>query len=148
MGEFSLDRSRTTPVVLISGGVGITPMVSMLASLVAQKSKRRIAFVHACRNGRVHAFGQWLDAIAAKHPNVSRTVFYEKTHADDRLGSDFDFAGRMDFARIADQAVLPDADYYLCGPVPFMRAQQEALIAAGVQKARVRTEIYGSGEME
>ena len=147
MGVFKLDRTKTTPVVLVSGGVGITPMVSMLASLVAQNSTRQIAFVHACRDGRVHAFRDWLDAIAAKHANVSRTVFYEKTHADDRLGSDFDFTGRLDFAKIADQAVLPDADYYLCGPLPFMRAQQDALIAAGVSKTRVRTEIYGSGEM-
>jgi len=148
MGEFTLDVAKTTPVVLISGGVGITPMVSMLTSLTAQNSKRKISFVHACRDGRTHAFGRWLDAIVAKHPNVSRTVFYEKTHADDRPGTDFDFAGRLDFARIADKTLLPDADYYLCGPVPFMRAQQEALVAAGVSKARVRTEIYESGELE
>ncbi|MEA3127513.1 MAG: nitric oxide dioxygenase [Caballeronia sp.] len=147
MGEFTLDRNKTTPVVLISGGVGITPMVSMLASLTAQNSTRQISFVHACRNGRTHAFGRWLDTIVAKHPNVSRTVFYENTHADDRPGTDFDFTGRLDFARIADKTVLPDADYYLCGPVPFMRAQQDALTAAGVSKARVRTEVYGSGEM-
>jgi nitric oxide dioxygenase len=115
--------------------------------LTAQNSARRISFVHACRNGRTHAFGRWLDAIVAKHPNVSRIVFYEKTHADDRLGTDFDFTGRLDFARIADKTVLPDADYYLCGPVPFMRAQQDALMAAGVSKARVRTEIYGSGDI-
>jgi nitric oxide dioxygenase len=147
MGEFTLDRSKTTPVVLISGGVGITPMVSMLASIAAQDSTRRVAFVHACRHGRVHAFRRWVDEIAARHRNVSRMVFYETAGADDRLDRDFDFTGRLDYAKIVDKALLPDADYYLCGPVPFMKAQQASLLGAGVDMKRIRTEVFGSGEL-
>ncbi len=145
MGEFRLDLDKTTPVVLVSGGVGLTPMMSMISTLVAAESPRRIAFVHACRNARVHAFKRWLAEAMATHANVSRAVFYEEVSETDREGVDYDFAGRVDFSRIADQAILPDADYYLCGPVPFMQQQREALIALGVDATRIHTEVFGSG---
>ena len=145
MGEFRLDLDKTTPVVLVSGGVGLTPMMSMISTLVAAESPRRIAFVHACRNARVHAFKRWLAEAMATHANVSRAVFYEEVSETDREGVDYDFAGRIDFSRIADQAILPDADYYLCGPVPFMQQQREALIALGVDATRIHTEVFGSG---
>ncbi|GLU30689.1 NO-inducible flavohemoprotein [Trinickia caryophylli] len=145
MGEFCLDLDKTTPVVLVSGGVGITPMMSMLSTLIAQGSQRRVSFVHACRNGRVHAFKDWLAKTVAAHANVSRAVFYEEVGEGDREGVDYDFTGRIDFARIAGQAVLPDADYYLCGPIPFMQQQREALIGLGVDAARIHTEVFGSG---
>lgn len=145
MGEFCLDREKATPVVLVSGGVGITPTMSMLSTLVAEGSQRRVAFVHACRNGRVHAFRQWLADTVAKHANVSRAVFYEEVSPADQHGIDYDFVGRIDFASLRDQAVLPDADYYLCGPIPFMEQQCDALVALGVDPARVHTEVFGSG---
>ncbi|PMS34474.1 nitric oxide dioxygenase [Trinickia symbiotica] len=145
MGDFCLDRTKTTPVVLVSGGVGITPMMSMLSSLVAEGSTRRVAFVHACRNGRVHAFKTWLADTVAKHSNVARAVFYEDVTDADRAGIDYDFTGRIDFALIAEQALLPDADYYLCGPIPFMQFQRDALIGLGVDAARIHTEVFGSG---
>ena len=148
MGEFTLDRAKTTPVVLISGGVGITPMVSMLASLAGEGSARPVAFVHACRHGRVHAFRQWVNEIVAARPNVSRTVFYEAAGGEDRQGVDFDLVGRMDLSKVAGKVLLPDADYYVCGPVEFMRAQQQALIASGVDAARIHTEVFGSGGLE
>jgi nitric oxide dioxygenase len=145
MGEFRLDLEKTTPVVLVSGGVGVTPMMSMISTLVAAASPRRIAFVHACRNGRVHAFKRWLAQTMATHANVSRAVFYEEVSETDREGVDYDLTGRIDFSRVAHRAILPDADYYLCGPVPFMQQQREALIALGVDAARIHTEVFGSG---
>jgi nitric oxide dioxygenase len=148
MGDFTLDRKKTTPVVLMSGGVGVTPMTSMLATLLADRSERSVTFVHACRNGRVHAFRQWLNDRVAAHPNVSRAVFYETVGADDRAGADYDFEGRLDVAKIAGKVLVPDADYYICGPVPFMRAQCEALAASGVEATRIHTEVFGSGAVE
>lgn len=147
MGEFRLDRTKSTPVVLVSGGVGITPMMSMLSTLTAEGSTRRVAFVHACRNGRVHAFKEWLAETVATHVNVSRAVFYENVEAADRQGGDYDFEGRIDFSRIAAQAVLPDADYYLCGPMAFMEAQRDSLVALGVDPARIHSEVFGSGAL-
>ncbi|WP_028226565.1 NO-inducible flavohemoprotein [Paraburkholderia ferrariae] len=145
MGEFTLDRGKTTPVVLMSGGVGITPMVSMLATLLAARSERAVTFVHACRDARVHAFRDWLRRTAAEHPNLKHAVFYERVDASDRAGIDYDFEGRIDIGRIEEAVLLPDADYYLCGPVAFMREQRDALLARGVDEARIHTEIFGSG---
>jgi nitric oxide dioxygenase len=148
MGEFKLDRTKRAPVVLISGGVGITPMASMLATLMAERSERQVTFVHACRNGRVHAFRDWLRRSAAEYPNLKRAVFYEAVNAEDRVGADYDFEGRADIARIEADVMLPDADYYICGPVAFMRAQREALVARGVGPERIHTEIFGSGMLD
>ena len=148
MGEFTLDRTKTTPVVLISGGVGITPMASMLSTLIAERSNRQVTFAHACRNGRVHAFRDWLRDEASRYPKLKRAVFYEQVDPADRAGVDYDYEGRLDIARIADDVLLPDADYYVCGPVAFMREQTAALAARGVDPARIHTEIFGSGMMD
>jgi len=148
MGDFTLDRKKTTPVVLMSGGVGVTPMTSMLSTLLADGSERSVTFVHACRNGRVHAFREWLDETAASHANVKRVVFYEAVDASDRHGIDYDFEGRLDVTKIADRVIALDADYYICGPVPFMRAQRDALVALGVEPACIHTEVFGSGAVE
>lgn len=145
MGEFTLDRAKDTPVVLMSGGVGITPMASMLATLIVAKSARPVTFVHACRNASVHAFRDWLHEVADKHPDFRRAVFYETANASDRAGVDYDFEGRLDIGRIEEAVLLPDADYYLCGPVAFMREQLDALVARGVDPQRIHTEIFGSG---
>lgn len=148
MGDFTLERKKSTPVVLMSGGVGITPMTSMLSTLLADGSERSVSFVHACRNGRVHAFREWLSETVAAHPNVKRVVFYEAVEAADRQGVDYDFEGRLDVAKIADRVIVPDADYYICGPVPFMRAQRDALTTLGVEPSRIHTEVFGSGAVE
>ena len=148
MGDFTLDRKKITPVVLMSGGVGVTPMTSMLSTLLADGSERSVTFVHACRNGRVHAFREWLDDTAASHANVKRVVFYEAVDASDRHGIDYDFEGRLDVTKIADRVIALDADYYICGPVPFMRAQRDALVALGVEPTHIHTEVFGSGAVE
>ncbi|HYS66514.1 MAG TPA: nitric oxide dioxygenase, partial [Paraburkholderia sp.] len=66
----------------------------------------------------------------------------------DRAGFDYDFEGRLDLTKIADKAIVPNADYYICGPVPFMRAQCDALAALGVNAARIHTEVFGSGVVQ
>jgi nitric oxide dioxygenase len=148
MGEFKLDRNKNTPVVLMSGGVGITPMASMLATLMAERNARPVTFVHACRNGRVHAFRDWLRGVAKEHPNLRHAVFYEDAGANDRTGIDYDHVGRLDIGKIEEAVLLPDAEYYLCGPVAFMREQREALVARGVDPQRIHTEIFGSGMLD
>ncbi|WP_025098501.1 NO-inducible flavohemoprotein [Burkholderia sp. A1] len=147
MGDFTLAREAATPVVLISGGVGITPMVSMASALSEAGSQRRIHFLHACRSGRVHAFRDWLNVLVARHPNATRQVVYELVGPDDQPGVDHDREGRLT-PELLRAAILPDADYYLCGPVAFMTAQRDALVALGVAPERVHTEIFGSGAIE
>ncbi|MCD0504339.1 NO-inducible flavohemoprotein [Bordetella petrii] len=144
-GDFTLDVKRAAPVVLLSGGVGLTPMVSMLNHLVEKGDARQIRFVHACRDRSVHAMKSHVNALVAGRPNVRKVVYYETVAADDQPGHDYDFAGRMDLHSIRDVAVLPDADYYLCGPLPFMDAQRRALADLGVAAERIHAEVFGTG---
>ena len=144
-GDFTLDVQGESPVVLLSGGVGLTPMVSMLNHLVARDDGRQIRFVHACRDRSVHAMKKHVNEVAASRPNVRKVVYYETVSAEDQPGVDYDYAGRMDLQAIREVAVLPDADYYLCGPLPFMSAQRQALTTLGVAPERIHAEVFGTG---
>jgi nitric oxide dioxygenase len=141
-GNFYIDVNATTPVVLISGGVGLTPMISML-NRVLQSPGRDIVFVHGARNSAVHAMKDHLRQAAAQHPNFKTFIFYDQPLPQDQLGRDFDYLGFVDIDLIADKIMLPDADYYICGPIPFMRAQHDALIARGIKEPRVHYEVFG-----
>jgi nitric oxide dioxygenase len=141
-GNFFIDVNATTPVVLISGGVGLTPMISML-NRVLQSPGREIVFVHGARNSAVHAMKEHLRQAAAQHPNFKTYIFYSEPLPQDQQGQDFDYPGFVDIDVIADQVLLPDADYYICGPVPFMRIQHDQLILRGIKEPRVHYEVFG-----
>ncbi len=145
MGDYFLHEDRDTPVVLISAGVGLTPKLSMLEHLTAQNSVRQIRFLHACRHGGVHAFKQRVRELVQIHPQVKSTVYYENPRADDRKSVDYDYAGRLDLSKIANDVILPHADYYVCGPRPFMQAQVASLKSLGVDGSRIHKEAFGSG---
>jgi nitric oxide dioxygenase len=132
MGDFFLHEDRNTPVVLISAGVGVTPMLAMLEHLINQGSTRQIRFIHACRHGGVHAFKPLIASLAEQNLNVQVVIFYETPRDDDVAGIDYHQAGRIDMGSIGRSFVPPDADFYLCGPLPFMQAHRESLMAQGV----------------
>jgi nitric oxide dioxygenase len=141
-GTFYIDVNASTPVVLISGGVGLTPMISML-NRVLQSAGRDVVFVHGARNSAVHAMKEHLRHTAEQHPNFKTISFYNEPLPEDRQGTDFDYPGLVDIRLIADAILLPDADYYVCGPIPFMRMQHDALVAAGIKEARIHYEVFG-----
>lgn len=143
-GDFVLSNDRESPLVLISGGVGLTPMVSMLNQVVAAQPQRKVVFVHGTRHRGVHALNDHVRELADRHKQVSVRVFYEQANDDDRAGHHYDHIGRVDLAAIGDELSLPDADYYVCGPVPFMQAQIKALKAAGIGESRIHYEVFGS----
>ena len=144
-GDFYLREEGNAPVVLLSGGVGLTPMVSILNHLVGLNDERQIRFVHGCRNNSVHAMRDHVNSIAAERANVRKAVFYEEVGHGDQPGRDYDYAGRVDLNAIRDEVIVPGADYYLCGPAGFMRAQREALTGLGVPADRIHAEAFGSG---
>ncbi|MBB1626981.1 NO-inducible flavohemoprotein [Achromobacter sp. UMC71] len=144
-GDFHLREDNAAPVVLLSGGVGLTPMVAILNHLVATDDPRQIRFVHGCRDSAAHAMKDHVNAVAQARGNVRKAVFYEAVASGDRPGQDYDYAGRVDLRVIRDQAIVPGADYYLCGPAGFMRAQREALLELGVAADRIHAEAFGSG---
>ncbi|MCB5195483.1 NO-inducible flavohemoprotein [Deefgea salmonis] len=139
-GDFVLHTERSGPVVLMSGGVGITPMMAMLQHLHATGSARQVSLIHACRNPEVHAFKQQVQQLTAAKANFAATVFYDQ--ADPAASHHL---GPIDLAKLADRVILPDADYYLCGPLAFMQAQIKSLQALGVQSERIHAEAFGTG---
>lgn len=146
MGDFTLDIDATTPVVLISGGVGLTPMLSMLTTLVEQaQSQRKISFIHAARNLETHAMRTYLQEVARKNADRLRcSVWYEEPQKGGVQGVDFHHAGRIQLETERAQVLLPNADYYLCGPVPFMTDMEKQLKAMGVSQDKIHSEVFGS----
>ncbi|MEK0314939.1 NO-inducible flavohemoprotein [Cohnella sp. 56] len=142
-GEFILDRRDDRPLVLLSGGVGLTPMVSMLKTVVDAQPGRPVAFIHAAHNGDVHALKAEVEEIAARSPQVSVSWCYGLPTPRDRETSAYHREGFVDLPWL--QRVIPakEACFYFCGPVPFMKTVYGALRAWGVPEADVRFEFFG-----
>ena len=141
-GDFHLDEARSTPVVLISGGVGITPMIAMLNRLTATARARDVQFVHACRNAEVFAFGEHLRAVAGNNPQVGLHVFHDEGAVGDGVR-----LGLLDLRALGDVVLQPEADYYLCGPTGFLQAQIATLHALGVGSSRIHAELFDTGSV-
>jgi len=141
-GTFHIDVDAKTPVVLISGGVGLTPMISMLKKAI-QDPQRQVVFVHGARNSKTQAMRERLRETAQSHANFHLLIFYDDPLPQDVAGKDYDYAGYVDVNEIKNQILLPDADYYVCGPIPFMRIQHDALKALGIHEARIHHEVFG-----
>jgi len=136
-GEFTPDTEGDAPIVLLSAGVGITPMVSALRRIAAVNPQRRVIFAHAARDPGYHALRLEVDALKVAMPNLSVVNFYE-----DVQGAAEAVEGRMDVARLPAWP-HEEANVYVCGPHRFMQAQWLALINAGVPVARLHREVFG-----
>lgn len=143
-GEFVLDRQSGRPVVLLSGGVGLTPLVSML-HVLAERSTVPVHFIHACDNGRVHALRDEVCALAARRPGIRVHFCYRFPAAADRANEQFHSEGVV--SAIVLDALLggDERDYYLCGPPPFMKAVYSLLRQRGVAKERIAYLRTGDG---
>lgn len=141
-GDFYLDRKSSRPVVLLSGGVGLTPMVSMLHALVEQ-SDRRAVFVHACDNGEVHALGDEVRALAECRTGVEAHFVYRFPTEVDRAAKRFAAEGMVTRELLQQLLPLDDYDFYLCGPPPFMQAVFRLVRSLGVSKDRIAYEFFG-----
>ena len=143
-GNFYLINSSKRNV-FISGGVGLTPMIAMLNQLVTLDMPQPVSFIHACRSSQVHAMKQHIHEQKSKFPRLTTFTAYEFPHEGDVLGEDYDVAGRLDLGTV-DAALLPkNADYYLCGPMPFMAEQHQALVARGIKPEQIHSEAFGTG---
>jgi ferredoxin-NADP reductase/MOSC domain-containing protein YiiM/ferredoxin len=142
-GTFVL-RDGTRPVVLISAGVGATPMLAMLHALVLEHSTRAVWWLHGARNHSEHAFRAEVDELLAALRDSHRVVAYSQPTESDALPADHDVTGHLDFAVLERARVPTDADHYMCGPDGFMRAIGAALAARGVSPERIATEVFGA----
>ena len=141
-GDFVLDPSSPRPIVLVSAGVGLTPLVSMLHGLVCGGDSRRVWFVHGARDGRHHALADEVRGLAARAPNVRLHVAYSRPRPEDELGRHYDSAGRVDGPLVEKLVPELDGDFYLCGPTGFMASVQEHLEARHVPPERIRSETF------
>jgi ferredoxin-NADP reductase len=141
MGAFRLDRDANRPVVLLSGGVGLTPVVAMAHELAG--TSRETVFVHACENGLVHALCDEMKSLASAHANFSTHMVYREPASADALGRDYDTKGIVTRDLLQTLSPSIEADFYLCGPGPFMTAMYDTLLDMGVDPDRISYEFFG-----
>ena len=144
-GSFVL-AAGDRPVALVSAGVGATPVLAMLHSLVERRAARPVWWLHGARNHREHAFADEVDRLLAALPDAHRVVCYSRPDTDPAADPRFDVAGRMSAATLEQAGVPADADVYLCGPERFMHDIGAALVARGTAPERIRTEKFGSAD--
>ena len=141
-GTFILDRTEV-PVLLVSAGIGATPVLAMLHALAAERTEREVWWLHGARSGRDHSFAAEARALLASLPNVHAHVCYSRPGPDDREGRDFDSTGRLTASLLAELAPPRDAEAYLCGPTPFMEELSAGLAALGIEASHIHTEPFG-----
>jgi ferredoxin-NADP reductase/MOSC domain-containing protein YiiM/ferredoxin len=141
-GTFILDATNV-PVLLISAGIGATPMLAMLNALGEERSGREIWWLHAARTKRDQAFAAEARSLVAALPNVHAHIWYSRPGPEDVKGRDFDSAGRLTSSVLAELAPPPDAEAYLCGPTAFMEDISAGLAAMGIEASHIHTEPFG-----
>lgn len=141
-GDFFLQADASTPVVLLSAGVGLTPMLSMLNQLLTNGHDADIRWLHACEQSALHAFKEEIREKSRQHARLQSRVWYRAPAEQDVLGEDYDFDGTMELEQVA--ALIPaNAHYYFCGPLGFMQAVKRQLLAFGVAEERLHYEVFG-----
>lgn len=142
-GHFFLDMSRNSPVVLIGGGIGITPVLSMLNAIVESGSKRETWFFYGVTNSDEHVFAEHLKRIALENENVNLRVCYSRPKDDDVQGEHYDVAGRVSVDLFKEQLPSNNFDYYICAAPPMMESIVFGLEEWGVPEANVHYEAFG-----
>ncbi|MFZ3578405.1 NO-inducible flavohemoprotein [Virgibacillus sp. DJP39] len=142
-GDFVLDQTDERPLVLMSGGVGLTPMISMLETVVKQQPEREVFFIHAAQSSSVHAMRDTVNDITERYSQVSSYFIYDRPTNEDKLMKNYDKEGYIDAEWLI--SILPtfDASFYFCGPTPFMRAVYQLLSDNQVVDSDINYEFFG-----
>jgi ferredoxin-NADP reductase/MOSC domain-containing protein YiiM/ferredoxin len=144
-GSFVLQPGEQ-PVVLLSAGIGATPVLAMLQALAAERSTRRVLWLHAARDRQHHPFPAEVRRLMRTLPHGRSFVCYSKPGSGDRKVEDFDATGRLSRSVFDEVGIPREADVYLCGPDRFMADMKEALAGFGVAPRRIFAEIFSGGE--
>jgi len=140
-GDFFLNVTPETPVTLISGGVGLTPMLAMLHQLAANKHPSVVQWFHATEDGRTHAFAQEVTATGSTLPQFSQHIWYNHPAEQDK--GKFNSPGLMALQPLASRISDPTMQFYICGPVAFMSMVEHQLLESGVAKDSIHYEVFG-----
>jgi ferredoxin-NADP reductase len=144
-GSFILQPGER-PVVLLSAGIGATPVLAMLYALAADRSTRQVLWLHAARDREHHPFAAEVPRLMLALTHGRTCICYSKPGSKDKMGQDFDATGHLSRS-VFDEARVPrDADVYLCGPNRFMTDMKEALVDFGVASERIHVEVFGGTE--
>jgi ferredoxin-NADP reductase/MOSC domain-containing protein YiiM len=144
-GSFTL-RPGQNPVVLLSAGVGATPVMSMLHALAAEKSQREIWWIYGARNRVDHPFAEESRSLLKQLSRGREYIVYSRPAATDQVGTDFDAPGHIDTALLERIGVSQGSDFYLCGPTSFLQSMRDGLRNWGVLAGNVHMEIFGALE--
>lgn len=142
-GHFFLDMAKTNPIVLLAGGVGITPMLSMANAIAASGSKREVYFFFGVRNVREHIHKAELEKLAAENDNIHLHIAYSKPSEKDVKGKDFHSEGRVGIELLKEILPSNNFEYFLCGSGAFMKSLTDGLEAWGVPDKDVHFEAFG-----
>ncbi|WP_294129643.1 FAD-binding oxidoreductase [uncultured Clostridium sp.] len=138
-GLFTINN-KNNDIVLISGGIGITPLLSMLYE--ESSIRNNIHFIQAVQNSKIHPFKDDIENIA-KLKNIENTVFYSDPLSEDVEGVDYDYTGYVNKDFLKDNVNL-NSDFYLCGPPPFMKAVESILLELGVDNSKINYELFSN----
>jgi len=141
-GDFVVPSDKC-PLVLVSAGVGLTPMVSMLHAVAAQDADRFVWYVHGARNSAQHAFKSEVETLVASRPNLAKQIRYSQPLHTDTAGIDFDETGRVNVQTLLDLNAGPNANYMLCGPAQWIADLRSGLEKAGVPTHNIHFETFG-----
>lgn len=144
-GSFTLQPGNN-PVVLLSAGVGATPVMAMLHALAAEKSERQVWWIYGARNRANHTFAEESRFLIKQLRRGRFHIVYSKPDVTDKLGEDFDSTGHIDLALLEKIGVSRDSDFYLCGPASFLENVRDGLRNWGVPAEHSHMEIFGALE--
>ena len=142
-GHFHLSMAKKFPVVLLAGGVGITPLLSMLNAITEMGSQREVWFFLGVRNKKDHVMKEHLEMVARENENVRLRVFYSAPSETDVLDEDYHVKGRVNVENL--KTILPSSnfDYYICAPPPMVKDLRKDLADWGVPKKNIHFEAFG-----
>jgi hypothetical protein len=147
-GHFFLDLTKQTPVVLIGGGIGLTPVLSMLNAIVESGSTRETWFFYGVRNGREHVMREHLERLEREHENVRLRVCYSNPADGEEQGKDYHHAERVSVELLKRLLPSSNYEYYICGPGPMMTSLTEGLRDWGVPTDHVHFEAFGPASVK
>ena len=144
-GDFHIDPSLRRPIVLIAGGIGITPFLSMTAELSSADPRRSVHLFHVVRDGRDHCMKDELRRLEKRFPGLRVYSCYSRPTRNDRPGRDFDFRGRLSIDTLRKALPSSDGEYFLCGSTPMVQSAVKTLKSWNVPDQRIHSESFGSG---
>jgi ferredoxin-NADP reductase/MOSC domain-containing protein YiiM/ferredoxin len=144
-GSFIL-QSGNRPIVLLSAGIGETPVLAMLHALASSRSTLPVFWLHAARDGQHHPFAGEVRSLLHALTNSRGYICYSRPDSRDKMGEDFNATGHLSQSVFDEVGIPREADVYLCGPTRFMSDMKEALTTFGVEPDRIHVEIFNGGE--